>query len=490
MTNLNKREFLRLLGTGSLAGALGNQETIQGETPPVITASFAVAQTISSMLHLRVPSGPVLVLGYYAPGDGGGGIFVWNSTSMAPPDGGMIFVSNNSPTGRWLRDVDEGYVSVKWFGAKGDGVSNDGPFIQNAINYATGYQDPTTHSREPIAGVYLPASFYNIAAAAGSPGLLIRSVQGFHLFGDGTDISVLQVGSGLNLDSLIEIDGSANGIYENFSLTSASNGFADKMLYLHWNPTLAHRSTTNNRFQNVNVGGVYRTAFAVGTDDGSFQCDGTIFEQCVVTGYWPGSASGLYEYGWEIGSGINGNNLHHTLSASSWAGVQTGVYMNAAEASIFNAQPGGAQTDILISGPRSPIVIDNLRSEASNVLLDHGGGQADAHLSMRGVQWNAENLASDGKWIKWHTAGVLVLQDVTCLNPPTGVQPVIDIDVPDSSGYSNASVIAQGVASNSSVDAAFHLGLYNNYLTIINYHQQDVNDIPIAVTPLRILGPG
>src|SRR6267378_2498564 len=47
----------------------------------------------------------VLVLGYYNPGDRGGGAFQWKLNSTAAHDGGRYLASSNSssPSGRWER---------------------------------------------------------------------------------------------------------------------------------------------------------------------------------------------------------------------------------------------------------------------------------------------------------------------------------------------------------------------------------------------------
>lgn len=45
----------------------------------------------------------VLVLGYHAIDDGGGGLFYWDPQSNAATDGGTVFASMQSATGRWLR---------------------------------------------------------------------------------------------------------------------------------------------------------------------------------------------------------------------------------------------------------------------------------------------------------------------------------------------------------------------------------------------------
>jgi hypothetical protein len=82
--------------------------------------------TISNLKKNTVPvlaeNKCVIVKGYYKPGDGGGGTFVWDEKSREADNGGTI-IAPNVPTpnnnGRWKR-LYEDIVSVKWFGAKGD----------------------------------------------------------------------------------------------------------------------------------------------------------------------------------------------------------------------------------------------------------------------------------------------------------------------------------------------------------------------------------
>jgi len=65
------------------------------------------------------------MLGFNEPGDGGGGVFYWDSTSVATADIGTIVQPTATVgAGRWLR-VYSGPVSIKWFGAVGDGSTDD-----------------------------------------------------------------------------------------------------------------------------------------------------------------------------------------------------------------------------------------------------------------------------------------------------------------------------------------------------------------------------
>ena len=78
----------------------------------------------------------VEVLGYYTKGDGGGGLFYWDAASTEADNGGTIIQATAITTGRWKR-VLSGAVNVKWFGAKGDGVDDDAPYIRTAQEEAS-----------------------------------------------------------------------------------------------------------------------------------------------------------------------------------------------------------------------------------------------------------------------------------------------------------------------------------------------------------------
>jgi hypothetical protein len=47
------------------------------------------------------------LLGYYAPGDGGGGEFYWDASSSEPDNGGTIITPASNPgAGRWKRLIE------------------------------------------------------------------------------------------------------------------------------------------------------------------------------------------------------------------------------------------------------------------------------------------------------------------------------------------------------------------------------------------------
>jgi len=95
--------------------------------------------TVSAMKAVRPTNGTVAITsGYHTSGDGGGAKYVFNSTSSATQDNGSVHTpTTGTGNGRWLLIVNEnlGGINVRQFGAKGDGVTDDGAAILALFNY-------------------------------------------------------------------------------------------------------------------------------------------------------------------------------------------------------------------------------------------------------------------------------------------------------------------------------------------------------------------
>lgn len=94
--------------------------------------TITVFSNIAALQANLVALSTCYVQGYYAAGDGGGGMF--NEGAAATTNGGTII--NDMVGQSWYRDTQGAALNPKWFGAKGDGATDDTAAIVATI--ATG----------------------------------------------------------------------------------------------------------------------------------------------------------------------------------------------------------------------------------------------------------------------------------------------------------------------------------------------------------------
>lgn len=144
---------------------------------------------VSSIADLRVASltqinngDRVTVLGFYLPGDGGAGDFIWEDPSVGVDDNATIISSVDSVTGKWIR-LNTKVANIRYFGAYGNGVDDDSSALQAAISWAIEHDVP----------VYVPAGTYLIGPAIHD---IVATLTGVHpkfaMFGDSSETSILK----------------------------------------------------------------------------------------------------------------------------------------------------------------------------------------------------------------------------------------------------------------------------------------------------------
>lgn len=215
----------------------------------VTNASGSVLRGVSNIAALKLISGSATattiidVSGYYAPLDGGGGRFWWDSASTAADDGGIVIKATAFATGRWKRIFD-GNVNVRWFGAKGDGATNDSVALQAAISSAEDVFFP--------AGTYLATALTQATTFqrfyAGGHVNISKNANGALLTCSGSyvEFNGLQfVGTGFTGDNLV-ISGSHPRL-----INCASYGAAGRAL-----------KATGSHVQVIGTCGVYATTDA------------------------------------------------------------------------------------------------------------------------------------------------------------------------------------------------------------------------------------
>ena len=201
--------------------------------PPVLQA-FATYAALRAFDASNLPSGTaVWVASRTAVGDGAEGVFFFDAASAAANNNGTILEPDTAPPlGRWVRQGSAS-VDVAWFGATGDGVTNDSAAIQAAVTASNGL--PVT---------FTPGATYLVVAAIVPP-------SGARIELSGATILVQTVAAancwGFNLDTVndVEIRGGAitgqlgNGIVPQSGfgvyVTSSTNvTLKDLDISLHW----------------------------------------------------------------------------------------------------------------------------------------------------------------------------------------------------------------------------------------------------------------
>lgn len=157
-----------------------------GQVTPDAVLSFESVTDLraydTSTLPTPVPQ--AITAGYYAAGDDGGNQFYWASSTTASDNGGTVIkptaIGSSSP-GRWIATKTSN-LSVRVFGAKGNGTADDAPSFGAAFGALPG----------GIGEVYAPAGNYRFAST-----LVITGI-GKSLRGSGPDSTTITVDLGVS----------------------------------------------------------------------------------------------------------------------------------------------------------------------------------------------------------------------------------------------------------------------------------------------------
>jgi hypothetical protein len=150
---------------GSLSLGSTSLQFTPGRTPTVAALRLVAGKVTGETIE--VPC-------FASHGDGGGGTFVWKVGTQPTDDKGVNIVPSVTTAGWWQRRY-SGPVSVKWFGAKGDGTTDDAPAIQDALTY---FSSNLLSGRIifPSVGNLGQSLYYNLASKITVQGSLGHSI--------------------------------------------------------------------------------------------------------------------------------------------------------------------------------------------------------------------------------------------------------------------------------------------------------------------------
>lgn len=186
---MERRDFL--LGF-SATGAVGaTQMATAPDANALVSQGVKVVPTMADLRTLKPKSDETVWLrGYRRPNDGGEGFFHWNAESKDVDNGGTIIAPATGGLGRWMRATQGGPISVKWFGAKGDG-SAASTEIQNALGAGSEIFVPDgTYRMDRTVTVREGKRLFGTGRFVGTKDVVMLRVQsnsfieGLHFLGD------------------------------------------------------------------------------------------------------------------------------------------------------------------------------------------------------------------------------------------------------------------------------------------------------------------
>jgi hypothetical protein len=273
-------------------------------------------------------------------------------------------------------------INIRNFGADPTGVADSTTAIQNAINAATGVLAPSSHSRVPTNAVYMPTGTYKITTD-----LAILSTQGFNLYGDGAELTILAAsGTGFTTGPIV-VDGSYAGRYRGFTIKGDGTEQVTNAFTLTWT-TAASRSTTGNLIEHIRIRNL---KFVTGMNLAGVtnrQVDSTRLDCVVVEGglaptTW--TNVGNWQQGFTFGSGTFANIYDQVLTRCDSAGCYYGMYNNVSSFALTGSQPANNYCDFYMN-PGAQSTITNVQSQNCGTFLIAPSSFAPEPTSFNDIQ--------------------------------------------------------------------------------------------------------
>lgn len=331
ITSLTVQAALNELDTKKTVSADLATTTDLTKGAALVPTTSRVIGSIAILRTLPKTGSPFAFLtGYYAAGDGGGGQYYYDAADTTTADnGGTVIVASDG--GRWKLVYGTGGVSIKQFGAKGDGVADDTVAIQAANTWLLSLVQQVRLTF--IRGIYL----YSV-----SPNWAINHAR---IFADG-EVRLRYTGTGNAV--IIDAGAGAQNIYD------VTFGSADSPFIIEAPATAVHACFVR-AIHHSNIAIKPRGAQAAGG------C-GLLVNFAVCTKFWV-TCSVNEDGGWYLAAKPqNGINLGQRNAAEQVSycqfytpiieGPVVGIFLNAANGNtFFGGTSEGCTTGGVFEGP-------------------------------------------------------------------------------------------------------------------------------------------
>ncbi|HVI45305.1 MAG TPA: glycosyl hydrolase family 28-related protein [Chitinophaga sp.] len=311
---------------------------------------------------LPQPNEVMDVLGYYNPGDGGGGKFYWVPAIQDADNSATIIKQDNVADGRWKRVIED-VINVKWFGAKGDASTSDRDALQRAIDFCANRK------------LYIPTGIYLTDAA-----LVISGDYSINIEGEGSNNSMIRITAP---DYVIKASGTVqkNGIFLSGIRLEGSGAAGQGGIYLRQftngsklsdmvitkvDTGIRLEDTYYGSFENIKMHEI--NSYGIhGVKIGNEQINAISFSQCYING--AGIHNVYIQGGTSVGQGMN--FIGCTFENSRKTGVvieqQSNVLFSGC---YFEGNYVAAQTEALTFNNPMHIKIIGYAFEVCNVKID------------------------------------------------------------------------------------------------------------------------
>ena len=327
-----------------------------------------VVDSIANMKNLNTEieaNATVELLGYYSKGDGGGGTFYWDSTSIEDDNGGTIIEATGVVDGRWIRNY-SGAVNVKWFGAKGDynGTTgtNDSAAIKNAMLY--GRDILITDGDYYVPDGIAFSTQTNISVTAHNSAKIISPFKYVFLFSGSSNISF----NGVHIDQSVATEADHDvSLYARGGLLFSN---CDKIsvnsskFFTGYNPAVNLINTSNSTISNNNM---YNSLNTIALTNNSLSSTGVYLVDSCENNTIDGNIIFNQGYGVSLQSVGDDTNTDNNIVSNN---IITNSYVYGIMGYIVNRQTSSSTCDYNTFS-------DNLIDTVYGNVINEGSGNLD-----------------------------------------------------------------------------------------------------------------